>query len=201
MTHRIVFFDFETAGLDPTHASIQLAAVATESFVEVDAFEAKIVFDESLADPEALAKNHYDPAIWREHAKPEAVVVREFARFLDKHATITMTSKRTGNPYRRAWVAGHNIAKFDLPRLDEMFKRHGQFLAADTFRPLDTMQLAHWLASATGASDAAFGLTALCERFDIDITGAHDALADARMCMKLAQRLQQGMSLLGAPSA
>ena len=30
--------------------------------------------------------------------------------------------------------------------------------------------------------------------------GAHDALADARMCVKLAQRLQHGMSLLGAPS-
>ena len=201
MTHRIVFFDFETAGLEPTHEPIQLAAVATESFVEVDAFEAKVVFDESLADPEALAANHYDPAIWREQAKPEAVVVREFARFLDKHATIEKTAKSSGKPYRIAWLAGHNIAKFDVPRLDEMFKRYGQFLAADIFRPLDTMQLAHWHALATGASESTFGLTALCERFDIDTSGAHDALADARMCVKLAQRLQHGMSLLGARSA
>lgn len=201
MTHRIVFFDFETAGLEPAHASIQLAAVATEAFVEVDVFEAKIVFDESMADPGALAKNHYDAAIWREQAKPEADVVREFARFLSAHATIEKTSKRTGNFYRIAWLAGHNIVKFDVPRLIEMFKRNDQFLSGDIFRPLDTIQLAHWLASATGASDATFGLTALCERFGIDTSGAHDALADARMCVKLAQRLQQDMASLGASSA
>jgi DNA polymerase III epsilon subunit-like protein len=200
MTHRIVFFDFETAGLEPEHASIQLAAVATEGLVEVDAFEAKIQFDEGAADPDALAKNHYDARVWRDQAKPEPVVARAFRNFLDKHATIEKTSKRTGNVYHLAWLAGHNIVSFDIPRLVALF-RHVPFLAGDTFRPLDTLHLAHWHASVTGARDGSFGLTECCERFGIDVTGAHDALADVRLCVKLARRLQQDIAALQLPPA
>jgi len=144
MTHRVVYFDLETAGLDPAHADIQLAAVATEDFVEVDSFEAKIVFDLKAADPEALKINSYDEAVWRKEARPERDVVKRFASFLSQHATIEKMSKKTGNPYRVAWLAGHNIASFDVPRLSAMFKRHDRFLGAEIFRPLDTMQLAWW---------------------------------------------------------
>ncbi len=68
----LVFFDFETAGLHPSHPCIQLAAVAVnKSFAELESYEAKIQFDEAQADSEALKMNHYDRELWRELAIPE----------------------------------------------------------------------------------------------------------------------------------
>ena len=59
-----MFFDLETGGLDDRHPTIQIAAIATEAFVEVASFEAKISFDPKCADPAALAMNHYDARVW-----------------------------------------------------------------------------------------------------------------------------------------
>ena len=90
-----------------------------------------------------------------------------------------------------ALLAGHNIASFDVPRLTAMFKRHERFLGAEIFRPLDTMQLAWWYAAGSNTVFENFSMTTLCEAFDIDTTGAHDALADARMCVQLSKTLHE----------
>ncbi|HEX7481649.1 MAG TPA: 3'-5' exonuclease [Polyangiales bacterium] len=194
MIHRIVYFDFETGGLEPAQPEIQLAAIATEAGEEIDAFEAKIQFHEADADPEALRINKYDAEVWRKEAKPERMVVNEFSNFLRKHATLQKTSKRTGNNYKVAWLAGHNIAKFDIPRLSAMFERHKQFLAAETFRPLDTLQLAAWCAASTGLVTDNFTLSTLCGVLEIDSSGAHEALADVRMSFALTTALQQRLA-------
>jgi DNA polymerase III epsilon subunit-like protein len=189
MTQRIVFFDLETAGLEPQHAVIQVAAIATENFAEIDAFEAKLQFDATLADPGALDVNHYDPELWARVARPERDVVYELGRFFSKHATVERISKRTGNPYKIAWVAGHNIQRFDIPRLERMFKTYNQFLPADTYRPLDTLQLAWWHAVRSGEIPDAFKLSALCAQLGIDARDAHDALADVRLSLQVAKKL------------
>jgi len=189
MAQRIVYFDLETGGLDPKHPDIQLAAVATEDMVEVDFFEAKILFDEAAADPAALKINSYDAATWQKEAKPERAVVDAFSSFLRKHATVELISKRTGKPYKVARLAGHNVLSFDAPRLSAMFKRHDMFLAADSYRPLDTMQLALWSATALGTEPENYKLSTLCHTFGIDTAGAHDALADVRMCVTLTRAL------------
>ena len=92
---RVVYFDLETGGLGENHPDIQIAAIATEAFTEIEAFEAKIQFQEELADREALRLNSYDPAVWKKEAKPEPVVVDEFSAFLRRHSTVEMISKRT----------------------------------------------------------------------------------------------------------
>jgi hypothetical protein len=170
--------------------------VATEGFEEVDAFEAKIAFDVSAADPGALEMNCYDEATWRREAKPEAAVVSAFSRFLDKHATLERVSK-AGKAYRVAALAGHNIAAFDVPRLSAMFKRHGRFLAADCYRPLDTMHLAWWCSMGGGFEVPNFGQLTLCSTLGIDASGAHDALADVRMCVQLARALHERFPRVG----
>jgi DNA polymerase III epsilon subunit-like protein len=186
---RIVFFDLETGGLDDRHPTIQIAAIATESFVEVGTFEAKIAFDPASADPAALAVNHYDARVWSEESRPEAEVVAAFAGFLSKHATLPRVSRRNGAAYTVACLAGHNVLNFDMPRLQRMFERHGRFLPADRLRPLDTLQLALWHSHTRGRPLESYTLSALCGRFGIDSARAHDALADVRMTARLARVL------------
>jgi DNA polymerase III epsilon subunit-like protein len=186
---RIVFFDLETGGLDDRHPTIQIAAIATEAFVEVGTFEAKIAFDPKRADPAALAMNHYDARVWARDSRPEAEVVSAFAAFLSKHATLPRVSRRNGAAYKVACLAGHNVLNFDMPRLQGMFERHGRFLPADRVRPLDTLQLALWHSHMRGTPLESYTLSALCQRFGIDTACAHEALADVRMAAGLARVL------------
>ena len=91
-----VYFDLETGGIDPIHPNIQLAAIAVGSdWQELGTFERKIQFDESEADPQALAMNHYDAEVWKREAQPIGKVVSDFALFLNDYKVISMVSKRT----------------------------------------------------------------------------------------------------------
>lgn len=183
----LVFFDLETGGLELHHPIIQIAAVATMDFQEIDSFESKIMFDISTADTEALALNSYDLQLWNDDALPEFAVVGDFASWLRNYSDVEMISKRTGRPYRVARLAGHNADRFDGPRLQAMFKRHGAFLPASP-QVLDTAQLALWQ---TRTRLKSYKLSDLCAHFGIDTAGAHDALADVRMCAKLAEYLMK----------
>lgn len=176
----IVFFDFETGGVSPDHPNIQLAAIAVDSdWNELETFERKIQFKESDADPEALKMNHYDAALWASEAKREFSVVNDFAAFLNRHKSIELVSKRTGNPYSVARLAGHNAATFDGPRLSAMFKHYGVFLSAHP-QVMCSLQRALWYAMETGAKFESLKLSVLCAHFGIPIPDAHDALADVR---------------------
>lgn len=187
----LVFFDLETGGLDFQHPNIQLAAVAVDNeFNELETFEAKIKFDVAACDPIALEKNSYEESAWR-GAESEGLVAKGFAGFLSEHKCIQMVSNKTGRPYWVARLAGHNVTKFDGPRLKEMFKRHGLFLPAHP-AALDTTQLALWKYQRLGKPLASFRLTELCKLLDIPVIDAHDALGDVRMNVKVAKRLLLG---------
>lgn len=185
----VVYFDFETGGVEPTHPNIQLAAVAMYGSKELEAFEAKIAFEEAAADPEALRLNGYTREAWS-GARNEASVLRDFSDFLRHHATVPMVSK-AGKPYRLARLAGHNVASFDCPRLVAAFKRYDLFLPGTAFQPLDTYQRALWWVHEQEPEKPPhnFKLATLCDYFQIDASGAHDALVDVRLCARLAWRL------------
>ena len=187
-----VFFDTETAGLADEAATIQLAAIAVRDWKELAVFEQKIEFDVSKAEPEALELNHFDAEVWELEAYPVQEVVASFAKWLEPHRAIEMVSKRTGRPYMVARLAGHNVKTFDAPRLQAMFKAQDVFLAADSFRPLDTVQLALWECWARGKKPPNYQLATLCGFIGIDVGEAHDALADVRMCIELARALLEG---------
>ena len=184
-----VFFDLETGGVEEHHPDIQLAAVAVRDWEVVDTFEHKIQFDTAEAEPEALRINSFNPNIWKDKALPEENVVMAFASFLEKYRAIQKIS-RAGNPYTVARLAGHNVARFDAPRLLRMFKRnHGTFLPADAFMPLDTMQLALWHFADADEKPENFKLGTLCQFFGINTEGAHDALVDVTNTVQLARNL------------
>jgi oligoribonuclease (3'-5' exoribonuclease) len=73
MAQRLIYFDLETAGLDPKrHAIIQIAAIAVDvSLQPIEAFEAKVRFNERRANKNSLRKNHYHKGTWAKEAKEE----------------------------------------------------------------------------------------------------------------------------------
>lgn len=187
MGNHIVFFDFETGGLTPSHPNIQLAAIAVDitKWEQVDSFEAKIQFDESDCDPKALSVNSYEAADWLS-AKKESIVIRDFVVFVRNYCDIKRTS-RTGSEYFVARPGGHNIVGFDLQRLHDAAKRHGIFMPV-AFDGCDTLQLAHWY-FLKRPRPANFRLGTLCQHFGIETPNAHDAMGDVISSAALAERL------------
>ncbi len=187
-----IFFDFETGGVLPTHPSIQLAAIAVRDadWQEVASFEAKLIFDEAQADPEALRINHYDAAVWKEQAIQPGAAVARFSRFCEPYRSVPMVSKRTGNSYSVAKLAGHNAATFDLPRLRDLF---GSTFFPFSYFVKDTLQRAIWFFDEHPEVKRPenLKLSTLCESFGISTTGAHDALTDVRMAAALAKEIRE----------
>ena len=187
-----VFFARETGGLLDDPPDIQLAAVAVfdRDLTTVGEFQEKIQFDINKADPVALSMNHFDPIVWEREAIPEADAVIRFADFISQFKCVHNISKRTGAPYLTAKLAGHNAATFDMPRLRRMFRRGNYtFLAADP-RVYDTVQAALWRLHGAPLFPANYKLSTLAEFWGIDASGAHDALADVRLCVKLAAAMR-----------
>ncbi len=192
---KIVLFDLETGGVEPTHPNIQIAAVAGKitpdvGWLERDWFEAKIRFNEDDADPAALKMNHYLRATWEAEAVTEGDALRRFIAFCREYSDLRLMSKK-GNPYTVAQLGGHNVQSFDVPRLLDMGKRHGDpFLACCWWYPLDTYQGAVWHFARHGLETPAnYQLPTLAKHFGIEASGAHDALADVRMNGEILARL------------
>ena len=189
---RIVFFDYETGGVTPSHPNIQLAAMAVEieTWRAVESFERKIAFNESEADPEALKINHYLREVWEREAVTAARAHSEFAAFLKRHADVQMVSKRTGSPYQVARLAGYNAATFDGPRLKDHFTRCNAFLPAHPF-VMDVLQWAAWELQIRGARLDNMKLGTVYQYFVSESPGdsAHDALHDVRSTIAVARCL------------
>jgi DNA polymerase III alpha subunit (gram-positive type) len=128
--HTSIFIDIETAGLNPRkHPIIQLAGVAVDHHLEpIEAFEAKVRFDERLAKRTSLRKNHYRRGLWAREAKEPEEVARSFADFLRRYATTPMLAS-DGSTRNVARLVAHN-ASFDGPFLQTWYKRLHIFLPA-----------------------------------------------------------------------
>jgi DNA polymerase III epsilon subunit-like protein len=184
---RLVFVDLETGGLETWRPIIQLAAIAIAgNGRELEAFEAKLRFDERFADPKSLRKNHYSSERWLREARPACVVAESFAQLLMRHATIDQTSAG-GRVFQVAQLVAHN-ADFDGPFLKAWYERMRLFLPASP-RVLCTVQRAMWSFHEnkllTPPTD--FKLGTLCEYFGIPLAAddAHDALNDVRATVAL----------------
>jgi DNA polymerase III epsilon subunit-like protein len=199
---RAVYFDTETGGLHDDAPIIQIAAVAVEEssdgspWKEIESFERKLKFAEDDADPEALAINHYDATVWREQAIPVQSALTSFASFMKPHCALRMVSKRTGNPYWVAKLVGHNAATFDGPRVKQLYTNYGIFFPADPRIRCTVQQAMFWFDShdlrcGVAPGPKSFKLGDLCAWFGLPVADdAHDALADVRMTIALAQRLR-----------
>lgn len=189
-----IFFDLETGGVEDAHPNIQIAAVAVRDWKEVEAFERKIQFNPVLCDPAALQLNGYAPSKWAQ-AVTEPDAFRAFDAFCARHGDLELVSARTGRPYTVARLAGHNVTSFDIPRLRSAMARAGvKFMRACWFYPLDTYQRAVWhFAEREMPTPENFQLQTLARHFGIPAQGAeHEALADVRLTVRLAECLAKG---------
>ncbi len=171
--------------MEPIRPTIQLAAVAVENGIELGAFEQKIAFVEAEADPTALALNHYTREAWVNACAPQIAVSR-FSAWLRPYSVVPKISK-AGKPYNVARLAGYNAATFDMPRLRAMFGT--QFLP-DEYLVRDVLQrVLYWFDEHPNEpTPGNFKLSTIAAYFGICVDGAHDALADARMAAKIAER-------------
>ena len=190
---RLVFVDLETGGLETWRPIIQLAAVAvTSDGRELETYEAKLRFKQSVADPRALRKNHYSVDRWLQKAQAPCVVAEALAQLLMRHATIDQTAA-DGRVFQVAQLVAHNAA-FDGEFLRAWYRRMHLFLPASP-RVLCTVQRAMWAfhenKSLTPPTD--FKLGTLCEYFNIPLPAdmAHDALNDVRATVALYRAMNE----------
>lgn len=187
MDQRHVFFDLETGGPDPKrHPIIQIAAIAVDQDLEViEAFEAKIRFDQQRANAHSLRKNHYHPGLWAREAKDGKTVAQDFSAFLRRHASADLLSAQ-GKSYRVAQLVAHNAA-FDGPFLAAWFEKLDVYLPARRL-VLCTMQLAMWqFATHQLTPPANYQLATLCDHFGVSFHAAtaHEALGDVTATVRL----------------
>lgn len=202
---RLLFVDLETGGVEPWRPIIQIAAIAvTSNLRELESFESKIRFDESVAAPRALCKNHYSQERWLPEGRPSREVAAEFAQMLRRHATVDQAAT-SGRVFQVAQLVAHNAA-FDGAFLEAWFARLKLFLPASP-RVLCTMQRAIWLfhehKSLTPPAD--YKLSTLCQYFGVALPAedAHDALNDVRATVALYREMNQVVAVLQSrqPSA
>jgi DNA polymerase III epsilon subunit-like protein len=184
---RLVFFDLETAGIDPKrHPIIQIGAIAVDQDLEpVEAFEAKVKFSDRSAVKRSLRKCSYHPGVWAKEAREAAEVARDFAAFLRRHASQPALTA-DGKAYHLAQLVAHNAA-FDGPFLVEWFDRQRIYLPARRL-VLCTMQLAMWrVTQGVDATPPNFQLATLCRHYGVPFhaSAAHDALGDVAATVQL----------------
>ncbi len=187
---KTIYFDLETGGVN-SEPTIQVAAVAiNDDWTEAGAFQQKIKFDESACDPEALKLNRYKREDWADAVAPD-IAARRLSVFAKDYSCVEMISKRTGEPYYVARLAGYNALTFDLPRLKALY---GTAFFPFSYHVRDVFQRAMFYFDEHPqlAKPKDLKLSTLCEYFEIDVDGAaHEALADVRMTIALYRRLTQ----------
>lgn len=181
----MIIFDLETGGLKEDAPIIQIAAIAIDAQGnEKEAFECKILFDESQAEKEALEINHYSREVWESLGVPPVNAVARLSHFLKTHASLHLISK-AGNPYSVAELCSYNSA-FDAPRLKRFYT--GQFLPAHP-RVLCALQRVMWYFKETRMPISNFKLSTVANFFGILSDGAHDALEDVRLTHKVLKEI------------
>ena len=193
---KLAFFDLETAGLNPDrHAIIQIAAIAVdESLSPIEAFEAKILFDERKANQNSLRKNHFHRGVWAKEAQREEAAAKGFSDFLRRHASVPQTSSK-GEEYFVSQLVAHN-SSFDGPFLQAWFDRLKIFLPARR-QVLCTMQRTLWHFSENThlVPPKDYKLATLCQYFGVPFhaAAAHEALADVSATVQLYRALHNSV--------
>ena len=134
---KLVYVDIETDSLDEqSFQIIQIGAVGVRDNEIVDTFERKLMFDITKSNPEALQGNSYREDLWDKEAVPVELVLEHFSTFLSGFADIKRVSAK-GRGFKVCQLAGHNTIRFDLPRLQKLYKDNGKFFPGD-YNPIDT---------------------------------------------------------------
>lgn len=177
MQPRILLFDFETTGLQAGyHEPIQIAALlVTPELEEVASFETLIrPLRPENASPEALEihKKPLEELLAAPHPADVLKRLRDFAE-----------------PAGSAIACGFNV-RFDLRFLAALEQEHGITIPREA-DPILCARVAYLDSKGLSIYTKGTKLTNLCGLYGIDTEGAHDALADVRMTLKLLRAMKE----------
>lgn len=181
---KLLVIDFETGGLDASiDAALTLGAVVWYEGGIQDELYLKISKGEMNASPEALKVNGINIVEHEAEALSALAAVNSLEAFLCKN-----------DLNRRVYLAGHNIAAFDLAFLKKLYQNAGKdFNTRFSYHTLDTMNLGLALSQVGRLNGAkGVGLEALCNHLKIKLRedGApHNSLEDARATGRLLTKL------------
>lgn len=181
-----IALDTETTGLNPdTNEILSIAIQLLDSALNLLQTKVVYAFPDGDVDPKAAAVNGYTLERWTtQGAVSQGVLFTEVHEFLQGH--------------RNLIPVGHNVP-FDLGFLKNLFKRHakhgnGGYSKSFSYHTLDTVSVALFVDLVLfGKKTSSYKLTALCERFDIPLDNAHDALADVTATVALLRHLYTSM--------
>jgi len=205
ITNTYCVFDFETGSRDPsTTQPIQIAAVMVNPLklevIEGSEFESMIrpYFTQEECDRHGVAMLE-DEALninkkTREQLADAPTLENVWTNF---QQYVKGYQKGKNSNWNAPVPVGFNIAKFDLPILERICKRHGPFDETQNrqkiFHPMyytDVMQTyIDWFENWNQVTS--FSQSALCELVGISTEGAHDALVDVKNCAELFIRFKK----------
>ena len=171
--NKLCFLDCESTGLKKEiHEILEIAVLIYDPSTNeiIDEWERKIEpLKLETADPRALKLTNYinNPSLYKGQLKSALIKFNSSAK--------------------DCILVGQNIAKFDLPFIEQKisdFNIEPSFLRN---RVLDTMSLAWFSVYATEIKG--LKLDMLCDHFGVSNLGAHSALIDCRRTFELYQRL------------
>jgi DNA polymerase III alpha subunit (gram-positive type) len=184
MKQNLIVLDLETGGYHATeHPITQLALNVVDPlhFESLHKYSNFVKpYNNLVITPEALQASRVSMQQINKGITVQVLVKDLLAAFKIAH--------KSGKPQTKPIIVGHNIAEFDMPFLEYLFsylnKNLYDYVSRVTF---DTIPFSKLLMAGNVKSDenAKFNLAACCERFGIELKGAHDALADVEATTQL----------------
>lgn len=165
-----ITFDIETGGLKAEkNAVTEVAMIATNHLLEdVSEYESLIKpYGDYTIEEQALKATGMSLELIKTGKEVEEVV-GEIAKYLTKH--------KVGR--NKPILCGHNIAKFDIPFMIEMFrycKRDFLSLINEDFY-IDTM----WWGRIMWNESVNYKLSTCCDNAGVELVDAHRAMSDTR---------------------
>ena len=178
-------FDVETTGLTPGyHEILQLGAILLDdNFIEYGSgyvcFEPK---HWERAEKRALEINGIDPKTWKPTYSTTKESLTKMTDFIYKHVSLS----------EQINLLGHNMDKFDEPMLRALYKEEGMSWIFH-YHGIDTMQFYKLWCLVTETKIVSLRLIDCCEKFNIEISKAHNAMADIRVTVGLVRAIRDDL--------
>jgi DNA polymerase III epsilon subunit family exonuclease len=173
-------FDVETTGLDCNDNEIlSIAALILDERLQETKRLVVYAMPDKGVEPEAAKVNGYTQAKWLANgAVSQYTMVKEICRFVKDYVALI--------------PLGHNV-DFDIGFLKALFKRHNlerDYRKFFSYHRIDTVAMAVTFDLIKfGIKGPEYKLGALCQRFDIPLENAHDALCDVEATATLYKKI------------
>ena len=183
---KILWLDIETTGLNPEkHGVIQIAGIIEIDGKVVEEFDLHCQpFLDDQIDYGAIVKTGTDLLGLGSSMEAWAAFKKLLAIFDMKINKFEKTDKFI--------PAGYNV-KFDIEFLDSFFRKNNNlYMRSYIGQPvIDVMSFAHYLAGFGRIDPESFKLADVCSYVGLEVSDAHDAMADITATRNLAYELDR----------